>query len=119
MEKNLSGSIDSEKESRSVDLLKDALNSVDPEFLPHGIVMFHKDGSLSSLCAPEEIIGPDEAATVTLALDFTRYAFDRPDWMLEYVNMLDKALKKSRATKSTKPHLTLIKGGLEEDEQKN
>lgn len=107
MEENLSGSQDPMKH------LKNVFNRLDPEIMPYGIVMFHKDGTLSSLCAPSSFIGEDESATVSLALDFTRYAFDRPDWMLEYIRVLEKSLEE-KYDNDKKPHLTLVKGGIDD-----
>ena len=107
MEENLSGSQDPMKH------LKNVFNSLDPEIMPYGIVMLHKDGTLSSLCAPSSFIGEDESASVSLALDFTRYAFDRPDWMMEYIRVLEKSLEE-KYDKNKKPHLTLVKGGIDD-----
>lgn len=85
--------------------------------LPHAMMFFERDGSVSSMCAPEDVIGDKtEFETVKLALDFVHYAFDRPDWMFEYMKTSEEEKLISESEKN-KPKLRLIKGGLDGADQ--
>lgn len=112
MEINVSGS--NESPARESDSISGLLESLKTDNPPWGIIMFDQDGSVSSLCADESIIGEENAKSITLALDFAHYAFDRPDWMIEYIRWLQAA--KSEDKKAPKPGLRLIKGGLDDDD---
>ena len=108
METNISGSFDSPiRTGDSITELLENLKSDDP---PWGLLMFERDGTVSSLCADASTIGEENSSNIMMALDFAHYAFDRPDWMIEYI----KSLHAERAEED-KPQLRLIKGGLEEE----
>ena len=115
MENVVSGSFLSTEQNEAFDA-SELFGSLDPEELPYGLVMFERDGTVSSLCAPEEVIGKHEAASVTIAMDFIHYAFDRGDWMAEFIADVHSKKKESALNEETGPKLTLIKGGLEENE---
>ena len=117
MEKNLTGSMPGNT-SATIPFLREALEDIQGSELPYGFILFEPDGTVSSLCAPPDVIGEDEAASVTLALDFVHYAFDRADWMAEFIKKAYKEKKPSENSDKNRPKLTLIKGGLEENEQK-
>ena len=110
MKKNISGSIDeSVREADSILSLLDNLKNDKP---PWGLLIFEQDGSVSSLCASEEIIGEENTAHIMTAIDFAHYAFDRPDWMMEYIAHT-RSLKREQSM--TGPQLELIKGGLDDE----
>lgn len=118
MENSLSGSIDHFLKDE-IPMLSEFFDDVDPRDLPYGLVIFERDGTVSSLCAPEDSIGEENAASVTLALDFVHYAFDRADWMSEFIKKSYSKNMKEPLSKKSGPQLTLIKGGLDESKQKD
>ena len=110
METNLSGSGEALVDmSVPGDLLQDLLETDKP---PWGALVFEQDGSVSSLCADEEIIGEENAKHIMIALDFAHYAFDRPDWMLEYI----KSTQEEKKAADPRPALRLIQGGLDDED---
>lgn len=109
METKISGSIDSFIQEGSP--LVDLLENIKADNPPWGIIMFEQDGSVSSLCASEEIIGEENSKHIMMAMDFAHYAFERPDWMVEYVKNL-KIKKEELQETAPRPELKLIKGGL-------
>ena len=95
----------------------DQLSGMELDQMPHAMIFFERDGSVSSMCAPEEVIGSEsEFETIKLALDFAHYAFTRPDWMLEYMKVADDIKEGEIKTDESRPKRRLRKGGLQDDE---
>ncbi len=87
------------------DILSSSLNNED---LPLGALLFEKDGTMRSIIACAE--NDADRSSVGMAMDYINFAFERSDWMLEYVNQITDAYVdvKRRST------FRLIKGGLSE-----
>ncbi len=90
--------------------LEDALKLVGSGSLPHAMVFFESDGTISSLAAPESIVGKEESESIKFALDYVSYTFRRADWMLEFAQE-----KQRKAAQENAPKLKLIKGGLDDE----
>ncbi len=109
MEKIVSGS--HESPFQVGDFKTQLLESLEINGPPWGLLIFEQDGSVSSLCADASVIGEDNSRDIMLALDFAHYAFDRPDWMVEYIKSIQ-----DKKVNDLKPKLRLIKGGLKEED---
>jgi len=118
MEQSLSGSAHFEKQGFNEGFFKTAFENLEEEEFPYAMILFERDGSVSSLRAPEELIGAEDVESVSVALDFAHYAFSRADWMVEYITHADAAADKLEASKKEedRPKLVLIRGGLEEND---
>ena len=105
METNLSASIKTSTQNKPEEGFSSALlhNLLETDKPPWGALVFEQDGSVSSLCADGEIIGEENAKHIMIALDFAHYAFDRPDWMMEFI--------KHVFPKFVRPHLPGISVG--------
>ena len=94
--------------------LFESLHALRESDIPNGMIFLEQDGSVSSICAPKEVIGDAEYESVIFALDFVHHAFNRPDWMLDFIEQTQ-----NKTAEEDKPSLTLIQGGLsEENEEK-
>ena len=114
METNLSASIKTSTQNKPEEGFSSALlhNLLETDKPPWGALVFEQDGSVSSLCADGEIIGEENAKHIMIALDFAHYAFDRPDWMMEFI----RSTQDQKSSAAPKPALRLIQGGLDDDE---
>lgn len=118
MKQSLSGSMHIEKEGSDEDFFKSTFENLRGGDFPYALVIFERDGSVSSLRAPEDLIGEEDLESVTLALDFVHYAIARADWMMEYLAHEKTAARELEANKEKddRPKLVLIQGGLEEND---
>ncbi len=114
MENNLSGSLDQDSEKEDIFNIFEGFKAED---LPVGMIMFESDGSVASMCAPEELIGEEEVGRITFALDFVHYAFERQDWIMQFMKYNDAKRKKEAiaAHKNKKAKFELIRGGKYSD----
>lgn len=109
MNTNVSGSFDSPV--RTGDSITELLENIKSDDPPWGLLIFERDGTVSSICGDASIIGEENSRDIMMALDFAHYAFDRPDWMIEYIKSLQ-----AKKIEESKPQLRLIRGGLEEED---
>ena len=116
MENNLSGSLGSNPEEEKFEIFN-IFQDLKSEDLPVGMIMFESDGSVASMCAPAELIGEEESGRISFALDFVHYAFERPDWMLQFMKHNDERKKRDAIAehKNKKAKFQLIKGGMCDD----
>ena len=115
MENNLSGSLGLNPEEKNQ--IFNIFEDLESEELPIGMIMFESDGSVASMCAPAELIGEEESDRITFALDFVHYAFERADWVLEFMKYNDAKKRKEAmaAHENKKAKFKLIKGGMYDD----
>jgi len=110
MENNISGSLGlHDKELQKA--IKQVVEGIGAENMPHAMIFFESDGTISSMCAPEDILGEDNVKSAEFALDYVHYAFSRADWMLDFIKQTQMSTQEN-----TKPALKLIKGGLDDKE---
>ena len=110
MENNISGSFglhDQELQKA----IKQVVEDIGSENMPHAMIFFESDGTISSMCAPEDILGEDNVKSAEFALEYVHYAFGRADWMLDFIRQTQMMPQEN-----TKPALKLIKGGLDDKE---
>ena len=99
--------------------LKSAVSGTPPEKrqeLPLGILMLERDGTMSSFHVAEALEDSDDLGAALLALDYVLYAFERADWMLEFVDSIDRDYAKLKKDK-LRASLTVIPGGLAEEQK--
>ena len=99
--------------------LKSAVSGTPPEKrqeLPLGILMLERDGTMSSFHVAEALEDSDDLGAALLALDYVLYAFERADWMLEFVDSIDRDYAKLKKDK-LRASLTVISGGLAEEQK--
>ena len=86
--------------------------------LPLGIMLLENDGSLSAIRVPVNEENREDVISAMFAMDYVIHAFERQDWMSEFVmdmNTMKNEIKK-RKIDYKRSNLTLIKGGLESEE---
>ncbi len=99
--------------------LKSAVSGTPPEKrqeLPLGILMLERDGTMSSFHVAEALEDSDDLGAALLALDYVLYAFERADWMIEFVDSIDRDYAKLKKDK-LRASLTVIPGGLAEEQK--
>ena len=111
MENNVSGSLGLHDQELQ-EAIKQVVEDIGSENMPHAMIFFESDGTISSMCAPENILGEDNVKSAQFALEYVHYAFDRADWMLDFIRQTQMSTKE----KNIKPVLKLIKGGLDDEE---
>ena len=102
-------------------VLQNAMQDVpleERENLPVGIVMLEADGTLSSLHVPMTEDNSEDVVSSMMAMEYILYAFDRQDWMAEFVvettKIKDSVLEKRAVDRRS--NLTLIHGGKKDEE---
>ena len=110
MENNVSGSLGLHDQELQKSI-EQVVDSIGAENMPHAMIFFESDGTISSMCAPEDILGEDNVKSAEFALDYVHYAFSRADWMLDFIKQT-----KMTPQENIKPALKLIKGGLDDKE---
>ena len=87
-----------------------------------GSLHFLDDGILDFTVSDNPLIQDIDKSMFMLAAEFSAYAFDRSDWMEEF--LIDHAKKLSKTNEglsedneTNKVHLKLLQGGLENNEE--
>ena len=110
MENNVSGSFGVSDQALQK-TIREVIDGIGTENMPHAMIFFESDGTISSMCAPEDLLGKENTKSAEFALDYVHYAFGRADWMLDFIQK-----NKIAPQENTKPMLKLIKGGLDDEE---
>ena len=86
--------------------------------LPLGVVLLEADGTLTALNVPINDENIDDVAGSMFAMEYIAYAFERFDWMQEYVRSLEfeKDTYEQTQAEKRRARFTLIQGGKEDGE---
>ena len=98
------------------ELLQDVVQNVPAEKrseVPLGIMMLEKDGTLSTIRVPIDEDNHDDVVSAMFAMDYVLYAFERIDWMSEFIADMNtlKDKMKEEITNSKRKKFTVLEGG--------
>jgi hypothetical protein len=101
-----------------VDALKKAIAQTPKDKLhelPLGVLVLERDGKMASFHVQEALTEDGDLGSALMALDFILYSFDREDWMIEFVQDLDRNFDR-HMRKKRRETFKVIEGGKSEDD---
>ena len=104
--------------SRVLEKVISELPETEKKSLPLGIVMLEADGAISAVNVPITDDNVQDVTSSMFAIEYILYAFDRFDWMEQYVRSLESEKQAHTASEIEKKRskFRLIPGGKSDEE---